>query len=494
MAGEYQRKRRFEETPEPVGGPSVEADPTTAPPGERFVIQQHHATRLHLDLRLEMRNGPTPVLVSWAVPRGLPRRRGERSLAIHTEDHPIEYGTFSGTIPEGNYGAGEVRIFDAGRYEILERTSDRLTVRLGGERAQGVYHLVRTGEERGKEQWLVILKEDERPQRQPPPPPRPMLATLVEEPFDDPEWAFEPKWDGIRAIAVCNEETALVSRNRKDITAAYPELHSLHQQLVALEAMVDGEIIALEGGVPSFELLQGRMHVRGPREVERLSRIIPVTYMAFDLLYLDGRDLTRRPFDERRGLLEETVVPSDVVQVSPVVAGEGRALFAAAAARSLEGVVAKRRSSRYESGKRSSSWRKVKTTAEADLVVVGWTEGEGRRAGGLGALTLAAFQDGVLRHVGNVGTGFTEQTLRMLEEELRPLAVAEPPVPKEALRDKPELRRVHWVEPRLVASVEFRQLTSDGKLRAPSFRGLREDKDPAECTFEELQRVAERSA
>lgn len=485
---DYQRKRRFDATPEPPATVvTTDVDPFSAPAGEAFVIQQHYATRLHHDLRLEMHNGDTPVLVSWAVPKGLPRQRGERSLAIRTEDHPMEYADFAGSIPEGNYGAGEVRIFDRGRYEMVSTSEERITFRLEGERLRGVYHLVRTGTEDGREQWLAILSEDQRPARHQPPPPRPMLATLAASPFDDPAWGFEPKWDGIRAIAVCDTETRLVSRNGRDVTAAYPELNTLHDRLVALEAIVDGEIVALEGGKPSFQRLQQRMHVRDPHRVERLAQTAPVTFMVFDLLYIDGEDVTSLDLMERRGRLDEALVPSDTVQLSPVIEGEGHALFRAAADQGLEGVVAKKLSSRYEPGVRSRSWQKIKVTFDADIVVVGWTEGEGRRAQRLGSLVMAVYEDGDLRYVGNVGTGFDSAGLEEALSRLGKLDETEPPFGPEVIRSRPELRRAHWVAPKLVARVEHRQLTDAGRLRAPSFQGFRDDKDPEECTFDQLR-------
>lgn len=483
----YNRKRRFEETPEPAAGAEgVGVDPVTAPIGRRFVIQQHYATRLHHDVRLEMYNGDTPVLVSWAVPKGLPRQRGERSLAVRTEDHPIEYAGFSGSIPAGNYGAGEVRIFDSGSYEMLEREKGKLSFRLEGERLLGIYHLVRMRDRDGKEEWLALLSDDQRPNREEPPPPEPMLATLAKAAFDDPEWSFEPKWDGVRAIAVCKQTTTLISRNGNDITVAYPELSRLHERVVALEAMLDGEVVAFEQGVPSFQKLQSRMHLRDPGEVERAAKLAPVVYLVFDLLYLDGRNLCRLPLSERRALLEETLVPSDQVQVSPAVRGEGMALYAAAASQALEGIVAKRLSSRYEPGSRSRWWVKVKTTLDADVVVVGWIEGGGGRSGTLGSLVAAVYHQGRLRHVGNVGTGFDRRSLEDAMARLRALGEAESPFPPPELRDRPELRKAHWVPPLLVARVEYRQLTSAGRLRAPSFQGFRDDKEPGECTYEQL--------
>lgn len=437
-----------------------------------------------------MLNGPTPVLVSWAVPKNLPLRKGVRVLAIRTEDHPHEYGTFSGSIPKGNYGAGEVRIFDTGEYELLEQERAKLTFRLRGHRLQGVWHMVRTGDKGGKEQWLAFLREDERPAPEPPPPPDPMLATLGGEPFDDPAWSFEPKWDGIRAIATCTDATVLVSRNRNDITAAYPELHRLHERLVAVDGMVDGEIVALDQGVPSFEKLQSRMHVRGEREVARLAGLAPVTFVAFDLIYLDGRNLTGLPFTERRTLLEEAIVPSGNLQVSPAVPGAGNVLYEAARARKLEGIVAKRLDSRYEVGKRSHAWVKIKIVFDADLVVAGWLAGQGGRSGRLGSLVLAAYDGDRLHYAGNVGTGFTERTLADVGARLAELGEADCPFPREVLREKPELRHAHWVPPVLVAVVQFRQLTGSGRLRAPSFKGLREDKRPDECTLEALRAAA----
>ncbi|MGH8914548.1 MAG: DNA polymerase ligase N-terminal domain-containing protein, partial [Acidimicrobiia bacterium] len=326
----YDEKRDFDTTSEPPGDQVlVDVDPLTAPAGRTFVIHQHHATRLHHDLRLEMMNGDTPVLVSWAVPKGLPRRRGERHLAIHVEDHPIGYGTFSGSIPEGEYGGGEVRIFDHGDYEVVERSEDRLTFLLEGERLAGIWHLVHTGLKDGKDQWLAMMREDRRPEPDPRPALDPMLATLTAQAFDDPEWGFEPKWDGIRALAPCDEETRLVSRNNKDITVAYPELHRLHEQVVALDAVLDGEIVAFEDGVPSFQRLQQRMHLRDQKQIEQMTRRIPVAYIVFDLIYIDGKDLTSRPLEERRRILEEAIVPADFIQVSPMTVGDGEALFRA---------------------------------------------------------------------------------------------------------------------------------------------------------------------
>jgi bifunctional non-homologous end joining protein LigD len=459
----------------------TDVDPLTAPVGPSFVIQQHHATRLHHDVRLEMLNGDTPVLVSWAVPKGLPRRRGDRHLAIRTPDHPMEWGSFSGSIPEDEYGGGQVRIFDHGSYEMTGRSEDRITFQLDGERLNGIWHLVHTGMDKGKDQWLAMMSKDMRPTPDDRPPPKPMLATLTGEAFDDPDWGYEPKWDGIRAIAICDEETHLITRNDKDVTVAYPELRRLYEQTVALDAMLDGEIVAFENGVPSFQRLQQRMHLRDERKIEEMTRLIPVVYMVFDLLYLDGRDLTGLPLRERQRVMGEAIVPSEQIQVSPSTEEAGRALYQAAADQGLEGIMAKRLDSRYVPGARSKDWLKVKVSFDADVVIVGWTDGEGARAGTIGSLVMAVYDNSDLRYVGNVGTGFGRGLLEEAMERLGALEESEP-----WFTDRAELRRAHWVPPSLVGTVEHRGVTSAGRLRAPAFKGFREDKRPEECTYDQL--------
>lgn len=357
----YNEKRTFESTPEPAGeGVFEDVDPLTAPVGSQFVIHQHHATAYHLDLRLEMLNGDTPVLVSWAVPKGLPRSRGKRHLAVHVEDHPIGYASFTGSIPEGEYGGGEVRIFDEGTYEMVDRSDERITFRLDGHRLSGIWHLVNTGLDNGTDRWLAIMSQDLRPSGEERPPAQPMLATLTGHPFDDPEWLFEPKWDGVRTIAMCDEATRLLSRSGEDITVAYPELRRVHNQVVALDAMLDGEIVALDEGIPSFRLLQRRMHMRDERQIEQAAKSSPVVYIVFDLLYLDGKDLTGRALTERRALLEEALVPSDRISLSPVTGGDGIALFQGVAEQGLAGVMAKKRTSTYQPGVTSRDWLRVR--------------------------------------------------------------------------------------------------------------------------------------
>lgn len=487
---DYAAKRSFDKTPEP--GPAVpgNVDPTKAVPGPTFMVHQHHATRLHFDLRLEMMNGPTPVLVSWAVPKNLPQKKGQRHLAVHVEDHPFDYGTFSGTIPKGNYGAGEVRIFDSGTYEVLEQAPKKLTIRLQGRRLKGVWHMIQTRAEGGQDQWLALLRANERGPLDPLPPLEPMMATLVDRAFDDERWLFEPKWDGVRALATCIDQTVLLSRNLRDISASYPELAKLHEQCVSLEAVLDGEIVALSEGRPSFEKLQSRINLGDPREIDRATKQIPVSYVAFDLLYLDGRSLLGEPLEDRKDLLQELVVPTDHVQVSPVVPAEGCALFDVAKRQRLEGIVAKKLGSPYRPGRRSKEWLKVKTIYEADVVIGGWSRGEGSRSSAFGSLLVGAYDGDGLRFIGSVGTGFTDKTLSELLGAMKARETNENPFDSDPRKDRSRwgkpIKDPHWVRPELVGRIEFRELTSAGRLRAPSFKGLRNDKDPRDCLFEDL--------
>lgn len=339
----YDRKRSFESTPEPPGEHAGDVDPLAAPVGSGFVVQQHHATALHHDVRLEMMNGDIPVLVSWAVPKGLPRRRGERHLAIRTEDHPMKYATFSGSIPEGEYGGGEVRIFDHGSYELVGRTDDRLTFRLLGGRLAGVWHMVHTGPMNGKDGWLALMSKDEREDPEAWPVAEPMLPTASDQSGDEEGRGYEPKWPGMRVLARCTDGTHLYNSAGKEISGTFPDLARLHDRVVALDAMVDGVIVAFADGRPSPGRLDETM--ASDSEVQ-----VPIAYLLFDLLYLDGRDITDRPLRERRELLEELIVPSDRVQLSPLTEGNGAALLSAVADQGFDGVVAKRLDSRYQPG------------------------------------------------------------------------------------------------------------------------------------------------
>jgi bifunctional non-homologous end joining protein LigD len=488
---DYSAKRSFDRTPEPADTVPGNVDLATAPPGDSFVIHQHHARRLHFDLRLEMKNGDEPVLVSWAVPKNLPTKKGKAHLAIHVEDHPFDYGTFEGTIPKGEYGGGEVRIFDSGTYELLEQEAGKLSFRLQGRRLRGIYHLHRTTRDPNKDEWIAFLRKDERPPPEEIPPLDPMLATLVDEAFDDEGWLFEPKWDGVRTLAVCSDETRLLSRRRRDVTSAYPELGRIHQQLVALGAVVDGEIVAFRDGIPSFELLQSRINLQNAHDIQRATKEIPVNFVAFDLLYLDGRPLISEPLESRKELLERLVVPGPHIQVSPSVVGEGRALSDTVRSRKMEGIVAKKLGSPYRPGKRTREWLKIKVTYEADVVVGGWSRGEGARADSFGALLVGAYDEGMLRFVGAVGTGFTQKMIAdtmplLLDLESKTCPFLEDPTGSRPSSFAKTLRGTHWTDPVLVARVEFRELTAAGRLRAPSFQSFRVDKDPSECLYSDL--------
>jgi bifunctional non-homologous end joining protein LigD len=467
---EYLRKRDFEGTPEPAPGVAKGT-------GNSFVIQKHRATRLHYDLRLE-KDGALP---SWAVPRGLPVAFGDRRLAVRTEDHPLEYGGFEGTIPEGHYGAGEVRIFDNGTYEPIEWTDKKVSFRLLGRRYRGLeYHLVKT-----RTDWLVFLaSHQDAPLIGQPPSLQPMLAEGGHQPFDDPKWRFEPKLDGIRALAFLSTDLArLITRRGRDVATQYPELHMIHELVDQVNAVMDGEIVAFdEEGKNSFEALQQRMNLANEREIKRIAKQIPVALVAFDLLWLDGRNLTEQPLEERRELLQAVVEEDERLQLVTFVEGEGRQLVAAARSHGLEGVMAKRHGSKYFSGRRSPDWRKIKLTNTQDCVILGWTPGQGGRAGTFGALLVGAYDDGKLRWIGQVGTGFTDKMLAKVMELLTPLVTKEPPT------DDPELKAIKgatFVRPEIVCEVEYLEITkSTKKMRAPSFKGLRTDKAPEDCILE----------
>jgi bifunctional non-homologous end joining protein LigD len=491
---EYRAKRDFERTPEPPPEADGErraaatgalpeaphaaglAEPARLDPGPVFTIQQHHARAYHHDVRFE-RDG---VLVSFAVPKRLPEVTGVRHLAVNTEDHPMDYLTFSGSIPEGEYGGGEVRLFDLGTYEPLEVLDGKLTVRLHGSRYRDAeYHFVRT-----KQDWICMLSS-RTPITPPAPPPtfEPMMAQLVRDPFDDDDWLFEVKWDGHRCLAALGETTRLTSRTSRDVTGQFPEMDDLHRQLAARNAVVDGEIVAFdEQGRPSFQRMQDRFH-RSPEELARHRGRVPIQFLAFDLLWLDGEPLLEVPLAERRARLAEVLVPRDDVRVSQAVAGHGTAFFEQVKSLGLEGVVAKRLASPYRPGSRSPEWRKIKAVRQQDCVIVGWTRGKGGRAATLGSLLLAVYDGDDLHYVGNVGTGFTHSFLERLIPELQKHEQDRPAV---EMPVDPRLRGAHWLRPELVCEVEYRGWTGDGRLRAPSFQGIRTDKLARDARREEV--------
>jgi bifunctional non-homologous end joining protein LigD len=443
------------------------------------VVQEHHATRLHWDLRLE-REG---VLVSFAVPNGLPTEPGDNRLAVHTEDHPLEYLEFHGEIPRGNYGAGTMTIWDRGTYEELKWEPRKIEVRLHGERVEGRYALFPIGREADTKDWMIHRMDPPADPSAEPMPERlvPMLARSGSLPRDDSRWAYEIKWDGVRAIAHSEPgRLRLHSRNLNEITDRYPEVSRLNRALSHHRAVLDGEIVAFgPDGRPSFGALQKRMHLASASAVRRLASSSPVTYVIFDLLWLDGHPLMAEPYEERRARLMELRLQGDRWQTPEHVVGRGADLLAASEAQGLEGIVAKKLGSPYEPGRRSVCWVKVKNLQRDEFVVGGWMPGEGRRRDRIGALLVGERDEhGRLRHIGRVGTGFTEGELDRLAKLLAPLERDTSPFDAggEGVIKPP--RGAVFVEPRFLVDVEYRERTDGGQLRAPSYKGLREDDPP----------------
>ena len=524
----YREKRDFGKTPEPAGkvrakdgGPLL------------FVVQKHDATRLHYDFRLEWEG----VLKSWAVPKGPSLNPKDRRLAVRTEDHPLEYGEFEGVIPEGEYGGGPVVVWDRGAWVPLEDPAKgfkkgRLAFRLEGVKLKGEWRLVRSGKNDGdKEQWLLIKKTDrlaaspgdpsivetrpesvltgrtvdevaekrdrmwgrqgeldpatgrkgkrkrslgpnaaELPGARPgklPKKPQAALATLVKEPPAGDDWLHEIKLDGYRILAgVEGGKARLVSRNGNDWTQRFAPVADAVRSVAAESALLDGEVAVLdERGITSFHALQNAASTPASK----------LRYFVFDLLHLDGHDLTGVPLVDRKEALRALLAasaPLQVVQFSDHVVGHGDDFFRTACGSGVEGIVSKRAASRYAPG-RTKDWLKVKCTHRQEFVVVGFTDPQGARTG-FGALVLAVHEDGELRHAGKVGTGFTDDDLRELRNKMRKLERKGAPIidpPRGA-----EGRGTHWLDPRLVAEVEFTEWTPDGKVRHPSFQGLRADK------------------
>jgi len=519
VLAEYRRKRRFQETPEPRGKKARKDE-------KIFVIQKHAARRLHYDLRLEVGG----VLKSWAIPKGPSLNPGDKRLAIQVEDHPFEYRTFEGTIPEGNYGAGEVIIWDQGTYEPegplsaaeqLER--GELKFRLHGKKLNGSFVLVKLKHSRAKNEWLLIKHRDEyadplwnveehgesvvsgRPlpktqkekrsdQDSTPlnpaelpgavraPMPREVsvtLAKLADKPFSDPSWLFEIKWDGIRTVAfVDNGDVRLFSRSKREVTAEFPEFQDLARHLRAGTAILDGEIVTLdENGRSDFQKLQNRFGVSKPSQ--KLIKDVPLTYYLFDVLYCNGFDVRKTPLLQRKELLRQVLRGDDDVRYSEHQPEKGKELYAAAKEKGLEGIVGKQIESPY-TGTRTSFWLKFKIVNELDAVIVGWTAPRRTRQY-FGALVLALYDEKKnLQFIGSAGTGFDQKTQKELLAQLEKLRVAHSP-----LRNPPKLREhVQWVRPALVARIKYANWTEDNHLRAPVFLGIRKDRAPEECTFE----------
>ena len=526
---EYHRKRRFEETPEPAG-----AEARRGRRAPIFVVQKHDATRLHYDFRLEFEG----VLKSWAVPKGPSLNPADKRLAMQTEDHPLDYAGFEGVIPDGNYGAGPVMVWDNGTFEVegdkpmaaqLEKGDLKFT--LHGQKLRGSFVLVQLhGDKKGGRPWLLIKHRDAfvdtgwniddhdgsvlsgrnlkgieeglapsetgvatsnsmsspaaeaadlegaRKSKMP----RdvgPMLATLADKPFSDPDWLFEIKWDGIRALAYLEGgHVRLQSRTGRDITKQYPDLRDLAKHIDADSAILDGEIVVLdEDGRSNFERLQSRMNVRSPSP--ELVKQAPVIYYVFDLLYCDGQDLRQTPLIERKELLRRVLRSQPPVVYADHLLERGKELLEQARQHGLEGVIGKRVRSVYTED-RSHFWLKFKITRDLDAVVGGYTAPRGSREH-FGALLVGLYEDGHLRPLGGVGTGFNQKSQKMLYERLEKLRSDRCP-----FEPAPQTReQAYWVNPELVANVKYGGITSERQLRAPVYLSLREDRQASECTF-----------
>ena len=465
--GTYDQKRDFRKTPEPSGRKAKAGRKTKQP---RFVIHEHHARSMHWDLRLE-RDG---VLASWAVPKGIPPDPKKNHLAVHVEDHPIDYIDFEGDIPKGEYGAGTIRIWDQGTYEAEKFRDDEVILTFHGERLHGRYALFQTN---GKNWMIHRMDPPEGGEREPLPENlKPMLAKLSTLPRKDQDYGFEIKWDGIRALAyIDGGRIRLVNRNGRDTTSQYPELRELGREAGALQMILDGEVVAFdEAGRPSFERLQGRMHLASDSAVRRRMEDTPVAYMIFDVLFLEGHSTLELPYTERRRLLDEQLKLEGPNWRTPSYhAGDGKAMLEASRERGLEGVIAKRLDSAYYPGRRTDFWLKIKNVQRQEAVIGGWMPGEGRRLDSIGSLTVGYYEGDKLVYAGNVGTGFKEADLVKLKKLLEPLRRKDSP-----FTGRQPKKGAQFVEPKLVAEIEFLEWTRTWTLRAPSFKGLRDDRDP----------------
>jgi bifunctional non-homologous end joining protein LigD len=536
---EYKRKRDFAVTAEP--GPAKKKATAKEKPapkaGPMFVVQKHDASRLHYDFRLEMAG----VLASWAVPKGFPQKRGERHLAVHVEDHPVDYAKFEGIIPQGQYGGGTVMVWDIGTYELLGGTpvqavkEGKLHLMLHGEKLRGEWTLVRSHREGDEKNWFLIktgegeakitkeqeehsvltgrtlgqiagektavwnsnrgLAADERhkaastPSAKKHPPLKwidPMKATLALKPPASGRWDYEIKWDGYRAIAVKNGgEVELISRNRKTMTDDFPEIRDAVAQLSVESAVLDGEICALdEQGRPRFQLLQARATGK-----ERP----PLRYFVFDVLNVEGEDIRHQPLHERRQHLQAVLAGApDDVRYSAPLEGDTDALLEMVRELGMEGLIGKKADSKYVAGLRSKEWIKLKVVTEQEFVIGGFTPPEGTRPH-FGALIVGYYRNGGLQCAGKVGTGFNHALLATLHKQMKAMQIDACPFAnlphKSANRwshgiTKAEMRRCTWVKPELVCQVKFTEWTEDESLRHPVFLGLRKDKVAAEVVRE----------
>jgi bifunctional non-homologous end joining protein LigD len=536
---EYRQRRDFQSTIEPLGGAKEGAAPEKRGKQPRFVVQKHDATRLHYDFRLEVDG----VLKSWAVPEGPSTDPQVKRLAVETEDHPLEYLTFEGVIPEGQYGAGPIIVWDKGTFANIRGEKRKpfslpesyeqglIEVRLEGEKLHGAYALVRTKFRDSKNSWLLVKMKDkeadpdldlvtafpesvksgktieeveEEGSRQSlnvafkrisedaqaelkaadfPGWLEPMLATPADKPFDRPHWIYEQKLDGQRCLIFCKGgQVQLVSRNKILITGQYPELVAALAKQVKGDAVLDGEIVAFDNGRPSFERMQKRMHVQKPGK--DLLAEAGVSLYLFDILFFEGYDTTRLTQLDRKALLKEIVDYEDPVRYMEHQEGSGVQQLAEACKQGLEGIIAKDAAASYQH-RRSKSWLKFKCVRQQELVIGGFTEGtSGMR--GFGSLLVGYYQPGDerLQFAGGVGTGFSDETIRDIRQRLDELASPSNPFAPDDVLPK---KGVHWVKPTMVAQVGYGEWTSANKVRHPRFLGLRTDRDPREVTREVVE-------
>ncbi len=420
-------------------------------------------------------------MASWALPKGLPDDPARNHLAVHTEDHPMEYATFHGDIPAGEYGAGSMTIWDQGHYEVEKWSDSEVKFVLHGSRASGGYVLFQTKDR----DWMIHRHGPPASVDPLPTSVEPMLALQGRLPEGRNDWAYEVKWDGARAIAFAEGgRVKLHSRNGKDVTATFPDLAGMAEHLGMSAVILDGEIIALgDDGKPSFARLQNRLHINDPKEARRRAAADPVDYVAFDLLYAEGRSLMGLPYDDRRAHLEALGFSGPHFTTTECFRDvSGRDVLRAVTANGLEGVVAKRRDSTYRPGRRSSEWIKVKTVSTQDVVIGGWTDGKGERTGELGSLLLGIPGPGGLTYAGKVGTGFSDRDREMLLERLAPLHSGSSPFG--STTTDAEAKGAHFVKPKLVGEIAFGEWTPGGRLRHPKWKGLRPDKVPEDVVTE----------
>ena len=527
---EYNKQRDFKNTPEPSGSRS-DGSGWTNRKALRFVIQKHKASRLHYDFRLESSDG---VLLSWAVPKGPSLSPSQKRLAVETEDHPLDYIDFEGVIPEGNYGAGTVIVWDTGTYtteqDIRQQFSDgKISFSLSGKKIKGSFVLIRIKQR--QKQWLLIKADDQyatseidltmtapesvitgrtndelvgkRPEvngpidnniakkSQFPLSVKPMLAQLADKPFDNKDWVFEVKWDGVRAILLRNKAEAITeikSRNGKNITHRYPEILKAIDSAILKShesVVLDGEIVVLNNeGIPDFQQHQRRMNVESQRDVEFLSKHTPATYFVFDIIYINGKSVEELEFVDRRKILDAVIAKSSKrVCISEYVEENGKALFESVVERRLEGIVAKYKRSKYRQGVRSSGWLKIKGLLTQDCVVIGYTKGEGNRHHYFGSLILASYEKEKLRFIGHAGSGFGFDSLEETLSLMQRLRTHRCPVDLMPYTNGQPI----WLRPELVVEVKFSGWTQDRIMRAPIFLRFRYDKLPIECIIEDAQ-------